>query len=153
MGLAYLSGGVGLALATAIMGLLSGRLDRYLIARYGQGRSRPEFRLPLLQAGMVVNIAGLIIHGWTAQARLHWILPLLGQAVFSTGNQMAYVSIQVYLVDVFEAYAASALAGAALARGLVGCLLTVFGFKLYLKLGYGWYVYRSALTCPGASCS
>ena len=81
---------------------------------------------------------GLIVFGWSAQKRTHWIIPLLGVAVFCCGTQIAFISIQAYIVDAFEAYAASALAGISVLRGILCCILTVMGFKLYVSLGYGW---------------
>lgn len=87
---------------------------------------------------MLLIPAGLFIFGWCAQAHTHWSLPLLGSAIFSCGMQIAYVSIQVYMVDTFRTYAASALAANAICRGTLGCVLTIVGFKLFEGLGYGW---------------
>lgn len=53
---------------------------------------------------------------------------------------MAYVAIQTFLVDVYEPYSASALAAATFARGTVACIFPIVGFKLYVQLGYSWYV-------------
>lgn len=137
-GLSFLSAGVGLLWATIIGITCLNQSQAWMTARYGNGETRPEFRMPLLQVGMILAPLGLIVFGWSAQERTHWIVPLLGVAIFCCGNQIAYVSIQTYIIDAFEAYAASALAGSAVARGVVGSILTVFGFKLYVGLGYGW---------------
>ncbi len=137
-GLSYLSGGFGLLCAT-IIGITSlNQCHAWMTTRYGNGVGRPEFRMPLLQLGMTLVPIGLIIFGWSAQEQTHWIIPLLGNAIFCCGLQIAYVSVQVYIVDAFEIYAASALASSAVSRGVISCVLTVFGFKLYVSLGYGW---------------
>ena len=114
------------------------RVYMWMTARYGKGESRPEFRMPFLLLGMVVGPAGLIIFGWTAQEQTHWIIPLLGRAIFGCGTQISYISMQVYIVDTFERYAASALAAISVSRGILGCILTVLGFKIYVALDYGW---------------
>lgn len=137
-GLSFLAAGVGLIWATIIGITCLNRSQAWMTARYGNGETRPEFRMPLLQVGMVLAPLGLVVFGWSAQKQTHWIVPLLGVAVFTCGNQIAYVSIQTYIIDAFETYAASALAGSAVSRGVVGCILTVFGFKLFVGLGYGW---------------
>ena len=82
--------------------------------------------------------AGLLVFAWTVQYKVHWIVPLLGAVVFSTGTIMGFVCIQVYLVDTFGKYAASALATTILLRSIVGCVFSIIGFKLYIALGYGW---------------
>ena len=94
--------------------------------------------MPLLQLGMTLVPIGLIVFGWSVQEQTHWVIPFLGVAIFCCGFQVAYISVQVYIVDAFEIYAASALAGSAVSRGVISCVLTVFGFKLYVSLGYGW---------------
>ena len=137
-GLSYLSGGVGLILATIIGFTCTNRAYAWMTARYGKGESRPEFRMPFLQLGMIVGPAGLVIFGWTAQEQTHWIIPLLGRAIFGCGTQIAYISMQVYIIDTFERYAASALAAISVSRGILGCILTVLGFKIYVALDYGW---------------
>lgn len=153
-GLAYLGGGLGLVWATLIGIFGLNRSRRWMANRFGNGEGRPEFRLPLLFFGMLLIPIGLLFFGWSAQARLHWVLPLLGAAIFSCGMQIAYVSIQVYTVDTFRTYAASALAANAIARGLVGCTLTILGFKVFESLDYGWgssllaFVALAALPVP-----
>ena len=46
--------------------------------------------------------------------------------------------IQLYLVDAFTIYAASALAANTVLRSLLGALLPLAGQKMYMTLGLGW---------------
>ncbi|CAF9935930.1 hypothetical protein IMSHALPRED_010397 [Imshaugia aleurites] len=153
-GLAYLGGGLGLVWATLIGIFGLNRSRKWMATHFGNGEGRPEFRLPLLFFGMLLIPIGLLLFGWSAQARAHWALPLLGAAIFSCGMQIAYVSIQVYTVDTFRMYAASALAANAVSRGVVGCILTILGFQVFESLGYGWgssllaFVALAALPVP-----
>lgn len=93
-GLAYLGLGVG---SMAGLGFFSITSDRYLkkmTARDGQGM-KPEYRLQLLPVGAIVLPAGFFLYGWTAQYRLHWIVPILGTAVIGVGNIIIFMALQV----------------------------------------------------------
>ena len=103
---------------------------------------------------------GLLWYGWTAQAKTHFILPIIGGGVFvsvfllfgwkavqlthcsyvphmqSTGMMLVYLPIQLYLVDAFT-YAASALAAASSFRALFGFVFPLFGEQMFAALGSG----------------
>lgn len=104
----------------------------------GSDEAKPENRMPFLQIGMALVPVGLIVFGWTTEKEVHWVLPLLGVVIFSTGMLMAYVSIQTYVVDVYEEYGASVLAAVIVARCTTSCVFSVTGFQLYKALGYAW---------------
>lgn len=48
------------------------------------------------------------------------------------------MTIEIYLIDLFTHYAASALAATTILRSLVGALLPLAGPAIYEKLGLGW---------------
>lgn len=48
------------------------------------------------------------------------------------------MTVQTYLVDAFEQYAASAIAANMVLRNLVGALLPLGGRRLFETLGIGW---------------
>ena len=48
------------------------------------------------------------------------------------------MALQVYLVDAFVRYAASATAANTVLRSLLGGLLPLCGLKMYKALGLGW---------------
>lgn len=50
----------------------------------------------------------------------------------------ALQSLQMYLVDSFTIYAASALAANAVVRSIAGAVLPLAGIPMYDKLGLGW---------------
>lgn len=106
----------------------------------------PEARLHLLKIAMFLLPAGLIIFAWSAQYMVHWIVVLLGGTVFSTGSIMGFVCIQIYLVDIFGPFAASALATTVVCRSILGCIFSIVGFKLYESMGYGWLVPQTGFT-------
>lgn len=99
---------------------------------------KPEYRLPPLRIGAVLLPAGLFIYGWTAEYKVHWIAPIIGTAIMGIGNLIIFMSLQMYLVDSFTVYAASALAANAVMRSIAGALLPLAGLPMYDKLGMGW---------------
>ncbi|KAI1413111.1 bicyclomycin resistance protein [Hypoxylon sp. FL1857] len=147
VGLAFLGLGVG-----SMIGILlfSGTSDKYIQKRAAKADAaaqaaggvkmglKPEYRLPLLPLGAVLIPAGLFIYGWTASYKVHWIAPIIGTAVVGVGNLIVFMSIQMYLVDTFTIYAASAIACNTVVRSLAGAVLPLAGLPMYSKLGIGW---------------
>jgi hypothetical protein len=48
------------------------------------------------------------------------------------------VNFQTYVVDYYDTNAASAIAAVSFAQAIVGFILPLFGYSLYLKLDYRW---------------
>ncbi|KAF8477539.1 major facilitator superfamily domain-containing protein [Kalaharituber pfeilii] len=136
-GLNYLGPGVGFLVGLATMTPLMQFCYKRLTAANG-GVSKPEFRLPILFIGGILIPAGLFWYGWSAEKALHWIMPLIGAAIFCCGMISVFISIQTYLIDMSPRYAASAVSAATVFRSLFGFAFPLFGGQLYDKLGYGW---------------
>lgn len=146
-GLAYLGAGLGTLVGTYICAKYLNRSYAYMARRHlrktGSEDPQPESRMLFLQLGMALVPVGLIIFAWSAEKQLHWAVPLAGAAIFALGMLMAYVCIQTYLVDVYDSFAASALAATVAVRSIAACIFSVMGFQLYANFGYGWYVLNS----------
>ncbi|KAF2691686.1 MFS general substrate transporter [Lentithecium fluviatile CBS 122367] len=137
-GLVFIAGGAG-----TLVGLLytSQFSDRTVKKHKAAGIAvTPEDRLPLLITipGALTFPLGLFIYGWTAEYRVHWIVPQIGTAITGFGSILIFIGIQTYLIDAFEGYAASAIGANAVLRGTVGALLPLGGLNLYRALGWGW---------------
>ncbi|KAF4610366.1 hypothetical protein G7Y89_g15754 [Cudoniella acicularis] len=52
-----------------------------MLTKSKEGYLKPEHRLPLMLLGSVVLPLGLFLYGWSAEKRLHWIVPLIGTGV------------------------------------------------------------------------
>ncbi|KAI0204356.1 cycloheximide resistance protein [Astrocystis sublimbata] len=147
VGLLFLGLGIGSLLGVL---LYSATSDKYIARKSAEedrlaeetGKPKkgmkPEYRLPLLPIGAVCIPVGLFIYGWTAEKKVHWIVPIIGTAFNGIGNILVFFSVQTYLVDAFTIYAASALASNTIIRSIAGGVLPLAGLKLYNKLGYGW---------------
>ncbi|KAG1872587.1 multidrug resistance protein 4 [Suillus tomentosus] len=107
-GLTYIGVGFGFVVATIYV---------YLTAKNG-GRGRPEMRVPALIFGSFFVPVGLLWYGWSAQAKAHFMMPIIGTSIFGFGILTCFLPIQLYLVDTFT-YAASATAAASVSFAII----------------------------------
>lgn len=136
-GLHYVPQAIGLMIGSQIPAFLNDRIYRALSTRYASP-GRPEFRLPLMMLGSLFTPIGLLWYGWSAEAHAPWIVPDLGLVLQSTAGMLAFNSIQLYIVDAYTLYAASAIAAASFLRSLCGFAFPLFERYLYETLGVGW---------------
>lgn len=136
-GLNYISLGLGFVGGAQVCAPMLDRFYRLLKAR-NNGAGRPEFRLPMLAVGAFCTPVGLFIYGWTAQTHRHWIAPNIGCCIFGIGCMVTMQCLQVYTVDAYTRYAASALAAIVLLRSLAGFGFPLFAPYLFKALEYGW---------------
>jgi len=108
-------------------------------ARYQKrGTFVPEKRLELMSVGAVLIPISLFWYGWAIQARTQWMNAEVATAVFCAGLVCIWLPSNVYLIDVFTVYAASAMAANTVLRSIVAAILPLAGPKMYAALGYGW---------------
>ncbi|EPQ26124.1 uncharacterized protein PFL1_06332 [Pseudozyma flocculosa PF-1] len=134
----YISLAIGFTVGGQVGGRVVDRVYRRLRDGRGGGVGQPEYKLPLLMVSSLLLPVGLVVYGWTAERRVHWIVPNLGAVVFSAGLMASFLVSQSYLVDVMPLYAASALAAAVFLRSLGGFGFPLFAPVMYDKLGQGW---------------
>lgn len=136
-GLSYLGIGVGMLLGLFAFGATSDRIVTRLTNKHG-GERKPEYRLPPMMIGAALVPIGLFWYGWSAQAKLHYIMPIIGTGLVGCGLLATFMPIGTYLVDSFTIYAASAMAANTVLRSLVGAFLPLAGPSMYKTLGLGW---------------
>ncbi|KAG2065935.1 multidrug resistance protein 4, partial [Suillus decipiens] len=135
-GLSYIGLGVGLLSTTIFGARICNKIYLYLAAKNG-GKGKPEMRVPALIFGSLIIPVGLLWYGWSAQAKVHFMMPIIGTAILGFGIMTSSLAIQLYLVDTFT-YAASAVAAASMLRFLFGFAFPLFGQQMFAALGYGW---------------
>ena len=69
---------------------------------------------------------------------MQWIVPDIGIAVASVGIIIAFQCVQLYIIDAYPRYAASAMSASAILRALAGFGFPLFATAMYDRLGYGW---------------
>lgn len=138
VGLSFLGCGVGNLLGLAYAGRLS---DREIRRKVSLGQEPvPEDRLPYiitLPACSALPV-GMFLYGWAIQAKLHWIVPMIGTSLIGFGMICIFMAAQTYLVDAHPRHAASASAANAVLRSVAGALLPMCGLDVYDALGWGW---------------
>ena len=108
------------------------------LKKNNQNIGKPEFRVPIMIPGSFLVPIGLFWYAWSAQEHTHWIVPNLGALVYSMGGIICFQGIQVYLVDAYTMYAASAIAAAAFLRSVLAFVFPLFAPYLYARLHIGW---------------
>ncbi|KAF2752276.1 MFS general substrate transporter [Sporormia fimetaria CBS 119925] len=133
----FISMGLGFFLGTQTTAPLNDALYRRLKKR-NNGVGKPEFRVPIMVPASLLVPTGLFWYGWSAQHRLHWIMPNIGACLFCAGTIVSFQCIQTYLVDSYTRYAASAIAAATVLRSLAGFGFPLFAPKMFDALDFGW---------------
>ncbi|KAF7760102.1 hypothetical protein Agabi119p4_10778 [Agaricus bisporus var. burnettii] len=136
-GLHYIALGIGLSGASQLNARYMDRIYIWLRGRYGNGVGRPEFRLPSMLPGTIAMPLGLLLTGWAAQNKLHWIVTDIGIAFVGMGVILNFQAMQIYILDSFTLHAASALAAVSCLRSLAGFGFPLFAPSMYDTLGYG----------------
>ncbi|PYI33265.1 polyamine transporter 3 [Aspergillus indologenus CBS 114.80] len=136
-GLNYISIAVGSALAAECCTLVNDRIYRTLTRRNG-GKGLPEFRIPIMLPATLFLSAGMFWYGWSAEKKLHWIMPNIGTSIFVAGALACTISVNAYVIDTYGRYAASGLAAVSTIRCIAGFTFPMFAPYMYSTLGYGW---------------
>ncbi|KAF8854548.1 cycloheximide resistance protein [Acephala macrosclerotiorum] len=137
LGLTYIGTGVGSFLGLVFCGAVSDRLVTKLTKQNG-GTAKPEYRLPVMFIGALIVPIGLFMYGWAAEAKVHYIVPIIGTAFLGAGLFLIFMPALGYLVDAYISYAASVSAASTVFRSLLGALLPLAGNSMYNALGLGW---------------
>lgn len=124
-GLNYVSCGVGFFAGSRFNAFFQDRVYRRLKARNG-GVAKPEFRIPLMAPGSILVPIGIFIYAWTAEYTIFWLWPNIGIFIVSAGMIVCFQSMQVYVVETYSRYAASAVAATVVLRSLAGFLFPLF---------------------------
>lgn len=101
-------------------------------------RPYPEAMVSVVCIASVLIPVGEIIFAWTCTPNVHWIVPIIAGVPFGMGNAGVFIYASNYLVQSYGIYAASALAGNAVLRSIMGATLPLAGPSLYATLGPNW---------------
>ncbi|KAL8832092.1 MAG: hypothetical protein Q9191_000471 [Dirinaria sp. TL-2023a] len=135
-GMAYFGLTTGFVICQITLGHFSDWYTKRMSKKYEE--QKPEYRLPPIFVGALVLPAGLLWYGWSLQQHCHWIVPIIGSAFIAVGILYTYLPIQMYLVDTYTVFAASATGACGIIRSLCGALVPLGANPLYERLGYGW---------------
>ncbi|KAI7778452.1 hypothetical protein LA080_002152 [Diaporthe eres] len=120
--LVYIAPLVGAVLGELAGGPFSDFVVRRLTRR-NHGQRRPEMRLHAMYPALVCIVVGLVLFGVTLQQQRHYVIPLVGLAIFIFGMQASTTVVFTYPVDCYLAQGSDALA-------LIGGLKNVVSFVI-----------------------
>ena len=113
---------LGLALGSVVAALMHPFQERYYLRKVAEndGKGVPEARLWLARYGAFLLPVSLFWFAWTSYKSVPWIVPIIASGFFGMGIYIVILAILNYVVDSYQTYSASALAGVILIRNLVG---------------------------------
>lgn len=109
-----------------------------LTCRSNDAESHPEYRAPALLFGALLMPIGLLLFGWTAEARVFPAVPDLGVALYAAGEVIVLQFASLYVADVYEDRATDAVSGMYVLRCSLGFLLSLVAGNMFRTLGNGW---------------
>lgn len=95
VGLSYLGVGMGFLGGQVIFANVSDSLMKKL-AKKGDGELKPEYRLPLACIGAIFIPVGFFWYGWSVQAEVFWLVPIIGTAIIGFGNSLVFVCLTFF---------------------------------------------------------
>jgi len=131
---------LGLALGSVFAACLYPLQERYYLRRVAQndGKGVPEARLWAARYGAFLLPVSLFGFAFTSYSSVPWIVPIIFSGLFGAGIYIVILSILNYVVDSYQTYSASALAGVILVRNTVGAGFPLFATQMYERLGLEW---------------
>lgn len=94
-GLAYIGMGVGTLGGLIVQGKFSDKIMHQRAAKRG-GDVKPEDRIPLMAYFSWSIPVGMFWYGWSADAKTHWIVPIMGSTFVGIGFIFIMVSSSAY---------------------------------------------------------
>lgn len=99
----------------------------------------PEHRLVSALGASFLLPASLLIAGWTAEHRIHWIVPLIFQCTTTMTSLLVYAGAILFMLDAYgPLYGASASSAMMMTRYMLSFAFPMFALKLFQALGVGW---------------
>ncbi|KAJ5114106.1 hypothetical protein N7456_002640 [Penicillium angulare] len=136
LGLVYLGLAIGFLISISIASYTNDKTYQRLTKRHGI--AKPEYRLDSLIYGAIAIPVGFFIYGWTTEKHVDSAVPIVATGLVGFGVMFTFIPFNVYMIDAYTKYAASAIAAGNVLRSLSAALLPLTGVPLYDRLGYGW---------------
>lgn len=121
------SGEVGLTFLGLVIGPIIGACFHFVQENYykrqvrrNDGMGVPEARMWMGMAGSIMIPIALFWFAWTSYSDIPWIVPIIASGLFGLGIYIVILGILNYIVDSYQTYSASALAGVIFVRNVVG---------------------------------
>lgn len=101
VGCLFLFPGAGFLLAAWFLTPQIDKIYNRMTASNG-GKGKPEFRLPIANAGALLLPISMIWFAWTVEYRVHWLASISSTLLFGLGQVVIFSTIQNYYIDAFS---------------------------------------------------
>lgn len=109
------------------------------------GMTEPEWRLPPMILGAGLLPPSLFWFGWAGN--VHWICQVIASYMIGYGLLLIFITGIVYLVDVYQHHANSAMSIHVIVRSLIACSFPLWANIMYDHLGIPWGTSLLAFLC------
>ncbi|KAJ7138524.1 major facilitator superfamily domain-containing protein [Mycena crocata] len=110
---------------------------RYARAEAANTEMAPEIRLEIGLMASIFIPTSVLIFGFSSKPSVHWIVPIIGAALYLPGIFLNFQSILMYVTSAYPAYGASVLAGNDFFRSAIASVFPLFGRAFFTNLGLG----------------
>ncbi|KAF7371126.1 MFS general substrate transporter [Mycena sanguinolenta] len=97
----------------------------------------PEFRLEIGLMASIFIPTSVLIFGFASKASVHWIVPIIGAALYLPGIYLIFQSIIMFLTTAYPNHGAPVLAANDLFRSSIASVFPLFGRAFFQNLGLG----------------
>jgi DHA1 family multidrug resistance protein-like MFS transporter len=108
-----------------------------------QGSPNPELRLPPMIVGAAMLPLALLWFGWSEN--VHWVSQILANYFISLSLVLIFSCGIVYLVDLYQVHATSAISIHIVVRSLVAASFPLWSTPMFSRLGVSWSLTLLAL--------
>lgn len=98
-------------------------------------RVPPEAYMPLAIVGSIMMPIGVFLFGWTSAADIHWMVPMVGAAIFAAGSFLIFQTLfNALSANYRHEYLASVFALNCLFRSAIAGCFPLFARPLFMNL-------------------
>lgn len=137
-GLTFLGFFTGCVIAGLYCVLVDNTMYNKDTERHGGKHLPPEKRLRVSLVGAPILFISLTWFAWTSYSWISIWSPLVAGGLFGTAMFFLFLSLLVYITEVYMLNAASAMAVNTVVRSLFGVGFPMFGDKMYANVGTQW---------------
>lgn len=102
-------------------------------------RFPPENRLISAMIASPFLPACLFIAGWTAEYKVHWIVPMIFQGMTMSACLLVYAGVNLFMLDSYgPLYGASASGAMMFSRYIMSFAFPLFALQMFKRLNVGW---------------
>ncbi|KAL7941179.1 major facilitator superfamily domain-containing protein [Trichoderma barbatum] len=101
------------------------------------GKPVPEARCAPMAIGGILFAIGLFWFGWTADTKIHWVVPVLAAVFIGAGFNIIFQQCINFLIDTYRLYAASATSANTFLRSALAASFPLAATPMFHNLGVG----------------